>query len=440
MTMSGLKAVEAYYNGNRVSGIYRREAGTFVIQKGKIKITCPEYEYSFDFTVGKKRNRSMFGKDSEYGKLGANGKWESCALEKAVESRIRFEKNAIRGNGPTSVKQEREIARKAAEDKKRQEQQEKTIEELTTLFLTDISRTGPGIKTKAPRTIKEYKRNLEHDVHPAIGKRKAKEITRRDIGELIEVIAQRGAFIQANRSLTACCRMFNWAVDKDWVPYNPCANMAKYEEKPRTRVLTEPETKEDTGILSSHKEIKTLWLKLMELKELPEAKILLLCILLGSREGEICNLQWDDIDDQSWFSVHPDKTKTNVELACFLTKTAIDIIGPKQTEEFIFPLKTKSDKAFQVDRLSEFVRDNNYFGLPPWQPRDLRRTFTTLAKGFTKSDFIVNLAQARKDGSVIRKYYDKRPYYKELKQLFQTIEREILRIVNQSTTETPKGP
>lgn len=90
----------------------------------------------------------------------------------------------------------------------------------------------------------------------------------------------------------------------------------------------------------------------------------------------------------------------------------------------------------EEDRLSKYVREyHQYFGLEPWQPRDLRRTFTTLAKGFCFSDLIINKAQARKDSSVIRMHYDKRRYYEELRQLFETVEREVLRIIGQPAKE-----
>jgi len=96
----------------------------------------------------------------------------------------------------------------------------------------------------------------------------------------------------------------------------------------------------------------------------------------------------------------------------------------------VFTLPTDTDRAFPEDRLSRFVRqEHQYFGLEKWQPHDLCRTFTTLVTGFGYSDRVINKAQARKDGSVIRIYYNKRRYYQELRELFETLEREILRII-----------
>lgn len=96
----------------------------------------------------------------------------------------------------------------------------------------------------------------------------------------------------------------------------------------------------------------------------------------------------------------------------------------------MFTQTSDPERAFSEDRLSRFVRkEHQYLVLEKWQPRDLRRTFTTLATGLGYSDLIINKAQARKVSSVIRTHYDKRLYYDELRQLFEALEREILRII-----------
>ncbi len=436
MPIKDHKAVEAFHNGKRVAGIYRCEAGTFQAKKGVVKIHVPEYEYSFDFTVSGKRYRSIFGKDSDFGKVGPSGQWVSHILEHAVEALLRFKKNAAIGEGATSVKEELALSRKTAEEMKRQEQRVLTVEDLIGLFLKDIAKKAPNIKTNKPRTINEYRLNLERDVVPAIGKKKAKDVNRDDIADIIDKIADRGKIVQSNRTLSTCSRLFNWALKKGKVVYNPCALMEKYIELPRTRVLTEPEKKEICEEEPRHEEIKRLWSMLSQSSK-TEARILMLCILLGSRPGEVCNMRWEDIDDDNWWSLN--ETKVDVILDCHLTSTTLSIIGSKKKSGPVFPMVRKKKSSMPVDRLSRFVRDNKHFGLPHWQPRDLRRTFTTLATGFGVDYIVLDIAQARKNKSVIREHYDKRRYYKELRQLFDTVEREILRVVNLPTEiETPK--
>lgn len=71
------------------------------------------------------------------------------------------------------------------------------------------------------------------------GDRRIKDIKRRDIRELLDEVAAR-APIMANRTLALVRKMFNFAIERDWLETNPC-HMVKPpgEEKQRERVLSE---------------------------------------------------------------------------------------------------------------------------------------------------------------------------------------------------------
>ena len=438
MAKSEMKAVKAVHNGRRISGIYRHQTGTFNVQKGVVKIVVPEYEYWFDFTVAGKRYRSVFGKESNLGRIGATGQWESHAVENAVEALLRYRANAESGNGPTSVKGELELSRREAEEHQRKERREKTVTQLVEAYLEDISISAPNIKSNKPRTIIEYRLNLYRDVIPAIGTRKAKSIAREDIDEIIGKIVRRKKYVQANRTLSSCSSLFNWALSKGYVLYNPCARMKKFTENPRNRTLTEPIQKSGPRAQLRHEEIKHLWERLTADGNRTESRILRLCLLFGARPGEICNMQWDELD-QGWWTVDEKNTKTGEKLECFLTSTALLIIGKRQTEKdrYVFPMATNETRPLPEDRLSKYVRETNqYFGLAPWQPRDLRRTFTTLCRHFGASSTILNKAQARNDGSVLDIHYDQYQYLIELRELLEIVEKEIQRIVGQPPTPT----
>lgn len=433
MPIKGVKSVEAMHQGKPVRGIYRREIGTVKPRSGVVKLSFTDYEYSFDFTVGGKRFRSVFGKESEYGKIGADKQWQSNAVEKAVEALLRYRANAETGTGPTSRKEELELARLEAEEQRRKERREKTVLQLVEAYLEDISISAQNIKSNKPRTIIEYRLNLYRDVIPAIGTRKAKSIAREDIDEIIGKIVRRGKFVQANRTLSACSRLFNWALSKGLVLYNPCAQMKKFKEIPRNRVLTEPNQKSGLRTQPRHEEIKHLWEKLTSDGNRTESRILRLCILLGARPGEICNMQWEELN-QEWWTVDAKNIKTDVNLECYLTPTARSIIGNRQNEtaRYVFPMASDETRPLPEDRLSKYVRETNqYFGLAPWQPRDLRRTFTTLCRHFGATDTILNKAQARTGGSVLHVHYDQYQYLMELRELFGIVEKEIQRIVGQ---------
>ena len=97
------------------------------------------------------------------------------------------------------------------------------------------------------RSADEDERILKKDVLPSWGRRKATDIRRRDVIALLDGIVARGAPIAANRTLAVTRRMFNWAIGRDVLDFNPCYGVKPpARENRRDRVLTE-------------KEIRALW-------------------------------------------------------------------------------------------------------------------------------------------------------------------------------------
>jgi integrase len=88
---------------------------------------------------------------------------------------------------------------------------------------------------------------VHKDLIPRFGSRKAGEIARRDMLDMLKAIKARGAPIQANRTLEIARKPFNWAIGEELVAHNPCDHIGKLSpENQRSRVL-------------SPAEIRTLW-------------------------------------------------------------------------------------------------------------------------------------------------------------------------------------
>jgi len=69
------------------------------------------------------------------------------------------------------------------------------------------------------------------------GTMKVREITRRHVRDLLDDIATR-APIQANRVLAVVRKMFNFAIERDWLDVNPCVMIKRVvKEQARDRVL-----------------------------------------------------------------------------------------------------------------------------------------------------------------------------------------------------------
>src|SRR4029077_16106725 len=73
------------------------------------------------------------------------------------------------------------------------------------------------------------------------GTRKVKDISRRDVRELLDEIGDR-APIMANRVLALVRKIFNFGIERDWLETNPCHMVKRVApERQRDRVLSEDE-------------------------------------------------------------------------------------------------------------------------------------------------------------------------------------------------------
>ena len=107
------------------------------------------------------------------------------------------------GEDPAAVKQ----ARRGAE----------TVAALVEDFM---ARHGSKRKSGA-----ETQRIFERDVLPIWSERKAEQISRRDVIDLLDGIVDRGAPYMANQVLAAVRKLFNWAVSRDRLAASPCAGV-----------------------------------------------------------------------------------------------------------------------------------------------------------------------------------------------------------------------
>jgi integrase len=218
------------------------------------------------------------------------------------------------------------------------------------------------------KSWRDDERRLEADVIPAWGRRKARNITKRDVIELLDEIVERGAPIAANRTLALVRKMFNFAVSRDIVPVNPCTSVpAPSKEHRRERVLDEAE-------------IRQL------LKKLPEARMaelsqlaIKLQLLTAQRCGEVLGAEWDDISlEFGWWTIPAEKSKNNLAHRVPLSSQARDVLQRVKVlnrgESHAFP-SPRGDRPMTHTVLSRAVRRNSeVFGVDNWTPHDLRRT------------------------------------------------------------------
>jgi site-specific recombinase XerD len=96
---------------------------------------------------------------------------------------------------------------------------------------------------KKLRSEYEVKRSFDQYLLPQFGKTKARELKRAAVREYLDNMAKTRP-VMANRCLAYIRKMYNWALSKDLVEFNPVTGIPRPgAEQQRDRVLSEDEIK-----------------------------------------------------------------------------------------------------------------------------------------------------------------------------------------------------
>jgi len=202
------------------------------------------------------------------------------------------------------------------------------------------------------------------------GAMKVREITRRHVRDVLDDIATR-APIQANRVLAVVRKMFNFAIERDWLDVNPCVMIKRVvKEQARDRVLTEDE-------------IRAVW-SALDQEQPMMAGLIRLRLLTAQRGGELHGARWEEFDlVGGWWTIPASRAKNRLSHRVPLSPPALQIVKDLHKftgkSEWVFPSPVKklphvhhAQKAFE--RLVE--RSGIKF-----RGHDLRRTAASLMVG-----------------------------------------------------------
>ena len=297
---------------------------------------------------------------------------------------------------------------------KRAEREAETVKELVDLYLKHAARTK--------RSWREDERILHKELVARWKTRKAKDITRRDIIELLDEIVERGAPISANRTLASVRKMFNWALSRDVLPSSPAVAIeAPGKETARDRALDE-------------EEIRAFWTRLDETDMKEGTRIALQLILAtAQRPGEVVGAEWVEMDlSNGWWEIPGAKTKNGRVHRVPLHSTSIGLIkrlaALNGTERWLFP--TVKDKHLRADALPQAVANNRaVFDLDHFTPHDLRRSAATqMIRAGIPRDTVGKILNHTENG-VTAKHYDKYDYDKEKVAAMRKWGRKLERII-----------
>jgi integrase len=284
------------------------------------------------------------------------GAYPKMSLAEAHVRLAEARKQLGQGEDPGKGKVEENKAERSAE----------TVSDLVEAYLERWARPRK-------RSANEDERQLRKDVLPRWGRRKAKDIRRRDVTALLDAIVNRGAPIGANRTLAAIRKMFKWALSQDLVEVNPCAGvMAPAKERRRDRVLNSDE-------------IAALWRALgnPKLSMSPAIRLALkLQLVTAQRKGrEVIAAEWIEFDlgERVW-TIPGEKTKNGLPHRVPLAPLAMQILAEIATvvgrnSRWLFPSPKRIGSSITPGAVAEAMLDNReMLGSGDTTPHDLRRT------------------------------------------------------------------
>ena len=202
------------------------------------------------------------------------------------------------------------------------------------------------------------------------GDRRIKDIKRRDIRELLDEVAAR-APIMANRTLALVRKMFNFAIEREWLEANPC-HMVKRpgEEKQRERVLSEDE-------------IRLVWKALDDESPLIAA-LFRIRLLTAQRGGEVHGAAWSEFDlATGWWTIPAERSKNGLAHRVPLSPQAMRILkawrgGRRRVALGVSAVRKKGPHIAHAQKAIERIVERS--GVE-FRGHDLRRTAASLMVG-----------------------------------------------------------
>ena len=240
-----------------------------------------------------------------------------------------------------------------------------TVRELAERF--DKEHIALRIKSS---TAKEYRRNLDRFILPALGRLRVEEVTRADIAKFHHDL--RHIPYQANRCIEVVSKMFNlaemWGLRADGT--NPRKHIKKYPEEKRERFLSAAEMRR-TGEVLAEMEIENI--------ELPSAiAAARLLMLTGCRLNEIMTLKWAYVDTEAPALRLPD-SKTGAKIV-HLGKAALDVLRAIHRIDGNPWVITGAKTGARLADLQPFwQRVRARAGIKDVRIHDLRHTFASVA-------------------------------------------------------------
>ena len=291
-----------------------------------------------------------------------------------------------------------------------------------------------------PITCAETQRLIARELKPAWGSRHIRDIGRRDVIELLDKIVDRGAPIQANRTLAHMRRLFNWAKEREIVEANPAAGLR----------MPTPEVERDRTL--SDDELRAFWQACNDIGW-PFGPMFKLLFLTAQRRSEVAGLRWSELNiaERQWV-IPRERAKNDREHVVHLSDLAVEIIevlprfvrggdggdGKSGTSDLVFTTTGESavsgfSKAKERvhARMLELIRNGLGQEDADAEENDLRRTAATGMAKLNIAPHVVDRILNHVSGAIrgVAAVYNRHAYLGERKAALEAWSGYIERLV-----------
>ena len=319
---------------------------------------------------------------------------------------------AHKGNDPAAIRQaQRETARGQEADE--------SFAELAAVYLVHA-------KT-AKRSWRIDEKALNRDVLRVLGAKRAREVRADDVEALVERIMERGAPVQAKRTLAIVRRIFSFGLKKAsarlrfGLTANPCAGVeSPVPERSRDRVL-------------SNDEVRRLW-QALDVETPDIAGLVRLGLFTAQRGGELRTMRREDVDlESAWWTIPAERSKNKLPHRVPLSPPAVALIREQMARhgsQWVFPgtgregYRGLPDKAVRRLQVSAAIAD--------WRLHDLRRTAATGMASMGVARVVIKRVLNHAEGDVTA-IYERHSFDPEKRQALDAWARRLHAIVTGET-------
>jgi integrase len=246
------------------------------------------------------------------------------------------------------------------------------------------------------------KRIIKAELLPVLKSRKIKDITRCEIRELVEGIAERGAPVVANRTLALIKTIFNFAVDREWLSFSPCNRLkAPGREQSRERFLSDEEIEK--------------WWKALDAEPTVKAAILRVQLLTATRISEVRLMTWDEVDLNSrWWTIPAERSKNTFAHRVALSEPVIRILNeqprrpPTATaateKEWVFPSTSGKNRGRPMSFTAMYTTVASVRKVVDFRTHDLRHTAATHISSAGADKELISRILNHRDDDVTSRY------------------------------------